>query len=53
MPYDPLRMKTVVSNPWNKNQAIDDNSRDGWKYLRQEKITKGKVALVFIKTQPK
>jgi hypothetical protein len=53
MPYDPLTMKTVVSNPWKKDQTIDDNTRDGWKYLRQEKITRGKVAIVFIKTQAK
>ena len=49
--YD-FQYKTVTSNVWQRDEAIQQANDDGWRFVREEKVTARKVAIVFWKKVP-
>ena len=44
--------KTVSIPQWKRQDTINDQHLDGWNFVREEKVTARKVALVFWKKIP-
>lgn len=47
-----IHYKTVSTVPWKRQDAINEAYQDGWNYVREEKVTARKVAIVFWKKMP-
>lgn len=44
--------KTIATTPWKRKNLIAAEHLDGWNYVREEKVTARKVAVVFWKKIP-
>lgn len=47
-----LSFKTVSTTQWKRQDVINDQYSQGWQYVREEKVTANKVAIVFRKMIP-
>lgn len=44
-----IEYKTIATVPWKKEQVINSQQLDGWNFVREERVTARKVAVVFYK----
>ncbi len=47
-----IQYKTIATTPWNRKEDIQDAYLDGWNFVREERVTARKVAIVFWKKIP-
>lgn len=47
-----IQYKTIATTPWNRKEDIQDAYLDGWNFVREERVTARKVAVVFWKKLP-
>ena len=48
-PSNHIQFKTIATTPWNRAEDIQDAYLDGWDYVREERVTARKIAVVFYK----
>ncbi len=48
-PSNDIQYKTIATTPWNRSEDIQDAYLDGWEYIREERVTARKIAVVFCK----
>ena len=44
-----IHYKTVSTTSWKRKDVINDQKDQGWNFVREEKVTARKVAIVFWK----
>ena len=44
-----IHYKTVSTTSWKRKNVINDQKDQGWNFVREEKVTARKVAIVFWK----
>jgi hypothetical protein len=47
-----LCYKTMSTTQWKRQELINEQYSQGWKFVREEKVTNGKIAIVFHKMIP-
>lgn len=47
-----IHYKTVSTTSWKRKDVINDQKDQGWNFVREEKVTARKVAIVFWKKIP-
>lgn len=47
-----IQYKTVSTTTWKRQETINDQYQQGWQFVREEKVTARKVAIVFWKKIP-
>lgn len=47
-----IHYKTVATTTWKRQDVINEQYLDGWNFVREEKVTARKVAIVFWKKIP-
>lgn len=50
--YD-VQYRTVSTTTWKRDAVITEQSNEGWNFVREERVTARKVAIVFWKKIPR
>ncbi len=48
-----VQYKTVATTTWKRDTIIVEQSNEGWDYVRENRVTARKVAIIFSKLVPR